>query len=106
MVHLSDIDWQKPNKETIKPYKKSDTVKVKVLDVDIKKKRISLNIKQLTEDPFATTASQHKKNDVVTCTVTAVTDGGIEVSLAEGMTGFIRKADLARDRGDQRPDRF
>src|SRR5262244_1704517 len=106
MVHLSDIDWQKSGEEAIKAYKKGDTVKVKVLDVDVEKERISLGIKQLAEDPFATAASQHKKGDVVTCTVTAVTDGGIEVSLAEGMTGFIRKADLARDRGDQRPDRF
>ena len=106
MVHLSDIDWQKSGEEAIKAYKKGDTVKVKVLDVDVEKERISLGIKQLAEDPFATAASQHKKGDVVTCTVTAVTDGGIEVSLAEGMTGFIRKSDLSRDRQEQRPERF
>jgi small subunit ribosomal protein S1 len=106
MVHLSDLDWQKSGEEAIKGFKKGDVVKVKILDVDVEKERISLGIKQLSDDPFATAASQHKKGDVVTCTVTAVQDNGIEVSLGDGVTGFIRKADLARERGDQRPDRF
>jgi small subunit ribosomal protein S1 len=106
MVHLSDLDWQKSGEEAIKGFKKGDLVKVKILDVDVEKERISLGIKQLSDDPFATAASQHKKGDVVTCTVTTVQDNGIEVSLGDGMTGFIRKADLARERGDQRPDRF
>jgi small subunit ribosomal protein S1 len=106
MVHLSDLDWQKSGEEAIKGFKKGDVVKVKILDVDVEKERISLGIKQLSDDPFAAAASQHKKGDVVTCTVTAVQDNGIEVALADGMTGFIRKADLARERGDQRPDRF
>jgi small subunit ribosomal protein S1 len=106
MVHLSDLDWQKSGEEAIKGFKKGDVVKVKILDVDVEKERISLGIKQLSDDPFATATSQHKKGDVVTCTVTTVQDNGIEVSLGDGVTGFIRKADLARERGDQRPDRF
>src|SRR5215475_2425483 len=106
MVHLSDLDWQKSGEEAIKAFKKGDVVKVKILDVDVEKERISLGIKQLSDDPFATATSQHKKGDVVTCTVTQVQDNGIEVALGDGMTGFIRKADLARERGDQRPDRF
>src|SRR5499425_182443 len=106
MVHLSDLDWDKAGDEAIKGFKKGDVVKVKILDVDVEKERISLGIKQLSDDPFATAASQHKKGDVVTCTVTQVQDNGIEVSLGDGVTGFIRKADLARERGDQRPDRF
>ncbi len=106
MVHLSDLDWSKPGEEAIAEYKKGDTAKVKLLDVDVEKERISLGIKQLSEDPFEGVAAAHKKGDVVTCTVTAVTDGGIEVSLADGTTGFVRKGDLARDRSDQRPERF
>src|SRR5882724_7482299 len=102
MVHLTDLSWQKPGEQAITAYKKGDMVKVKILDVDVEKERISLGIKQLSSDPFATAASQHKKGDVVTCTVTAVQDNGIEVALGDGMTGFIRKADLARERGDQR----
>jgi small subunit ribosomal protein S1 len=106
MVHLSDLDWQKSGEEAIKGFKKGDVVKVKILDVDVEKERISLGIKQLSDDPFATAASQHKKGDVVTCTVSSVQENGIEVSLADGVTGFVRKADLARERSDQRPDRF
>ena len=106
MVHLSDLDWQKSGEEAIKAFKKGDVVKVKILDVDVEKERISLGIKQLSDDPFATATSQHKKGDVVTCTVTQVQDNGIEVSLGDGVTGFIRKPDLSRERSDQRPDRF
>jgi len=106
MVHLSDLDWSRPGEEAIKDYKKGDRVKVKVLDVDVEKERISLGIKQLTEDLFERAATAIKKGDVVTCTVTKVLDSGIEVGVADGASGFIRKAELSRDRVDQRPDRF
>src|SRR5689334_5186064 len=106
MVHMSDIDWNKPGEEAINDYKKGDMVKVRVLDVDVEKERISLGIKQLASDPFETTLAGVKKGDVVTTTVTAVNDGGIEVLLGDGMPGFIRKAELSRDRAEQRPDRF
>jgi small subunit ribosomal protein S1 len=106
MVHLSDIDWNRPGEEAINDYKKSDTVKVRVLDVDVEKERISLGIKQLASDPFESNLANLKKGDVVTTTVTAVTDGGIEVTLPGGLPGFIRKAELSRDRAEQRPDRF
>jgi len=106
MVHLSDLDWEKPGDEAIAAYKKGDVVKAKVLDVDIEKERISLGIKQLTEDPFQSNAAAGiKKGDVVTCTVTAVNDGGVEVTV-DGVSGFIRKSDLSRDRAEQRPERF
>ncbi|MGE0120591.1 MAG: 30S ribosomal protein S1 [Dongiaceae bacterium] len=106
MVHLSDLDWQKSGEEAIKGFKKGDMARVKILDVDVEKERISLGIKQLSDDPFAAAASQHKKGDVVTGTVSAVQENGIEVSLGDGVTGFIRKADLSRERSEQRPDRF
>jgi small subunit ribosomal protein S1 len=106
MVHLSDIDWQRPGEQAIADYKKGDTVRVKLLDVDVEKERISLGIKQLADDPFAASVGSYKKGDVVTCTVSAVQDGGIEVTLGDGMTAFIRKSDLSRDRSEQRPDRF
>jgi small subunit ribosomal protein S1 len=106
MVHLSDLDWNRAGEEAINDYKKSDMVKVRVLDVDVEKERISLGIKQLATDPFETTLAGVKKGDVVTTTVTAVNDGGIEVALGDGLPGFIRKAELSRDRAEQRPDRF
>ncbi|MFN8727854.1 MAG: 30S ribosomal protein S1 [Rhodospirillales bacterium] len=106
MVHLSDIDWEKSGEEAIKDYKKGDTVKVKVLDVDVEKERISLGIKQLTSDPFESAAQGFKKGDIITGTVSAVQDNGVELTLADGVTGFIRKSDLSRDRAEQRPERY
>ena len=106
MVHLSDLDWSRPGEEAIKDYEKGQEVKVKVLDVEVEKERISLGIKQLSEDPFQGATEGLKKGDVVTGTISQVVDSGIEVTLSDGATGFIRKGDLARDRSEQRPDRF
>jgi len=106
MVHLSDLDWERPGEEAVQDYKKGDVVRVKLLDVDIEKERISLGIKQLKKDNFAEAATSIKKGTVVTCTVTAINEGGVEVSVGDGLTGFIRKADLSRERSEQRPDRF
>ena len=106
MVHHSDLDWERPGEEAITGYNKGDTIKVKVLDIDTEKERVSLGVKQLTEDPFESAGTDLKKGDVVTGTVAKVVDAGIEVTLAGGASGFIRKAELSRDRSEQRPDRF
>ena len=105
MVHLSDLSWDKAGEEAVKEYKKGDVVKAKVLDVDVEKERISLGIKQLTSDPFEGAAQDVKKGAVVTAVVSAIADNGIEVDI-NGAKGFIRKADLSRDRMEQRPERF
>jgi small subunit ribosomal protein S1 len=105
MVHLSDIAWDKQGEQAVADFKKGDIVKAKVLDIDVEKERISLGIKQLAGDPMDK-VGPIKKGDVVTCTVTEVNDGGIEVSLTDGVKAFIRRSDLARDRADQRPERF
>jgi small subunit ribosomal protein S1 len=105
MVHLSDLDWATPGEQAIQSYKKGDVVKAKVLDVDVEKERISLGIKQLSSDPYQDAVASIKKGDVVTCTVTAVTENGLEVTV-EGMSGFIRKSELSRERSEQRPERF
>jgi small subunit ribosomal protein S1 len=102
MVHLSDLSWDKQGDQAVADYKKGDMVKAKVLDIDVEKERISLGIKQLSGDPMDK-VGPIKKGDIVTCTVTEVNDGGIEVSLADGVKAFIRRSDLARDRADQRP---
>lgn len=109
MVHLSDLDWQKPGEQALEEYNRGDIVKAKVLDVDVEKERISLGIKQLSAGELAEGASEGglRKGAVVTGTVTEVNDGGIEVKLADSdVTAFIRRADLSRDRNDQRPERF
>ena len=109
MVHLSDLSWDKPGDVAVQDYQKGQMVKAKVLDIDAEKERVSLGIKQLTGDPIEKAGAGGgvlKKGSVVTGTVTEVNDGGIEVSLADGVKAFIRRADLARDRADQRPERF
>ncbi len=106
MVHLSDIDWARSGEEAVQDYRKGQEVKVKVLDVDIEKERISLGIKQLEADPFEQGMTKLAKGAVVTGTISGITDNGIEVTLADGVPGFIRKAELSRDRSEQRPDRF
>src|SRR6267154_2659377 len=106
MVHLSDLDWKRPGEQVIDEYKKGDQVKAKVLDVDVEKERISLGIKQLEGDPMDT-AGDLKKGSVVTCEVTEVKEGGIDVKIVgSDLTTFIKRSELARDRGEQRPERF
>ena len=113
MVHLSDLDWKRAGEEAIKDYKKGDMVKAVVLDVDKEKERISLGIKQLTSNEgskpaaAAVAGSGARKGDKVTCEVVKVEEGGLEVKLAgTDITAYVKRADLARDRGEQRPERF
>ena len=108
MVHLSDLDWKRPGEQVIEEYKKGDMVKAQVLDVDVEKERISLGVKQLNGDPMTQgAAGELKKGSVVTCEVTAVTDGGLEVKIVDtDLVSFIKRNELARERADQNPERF
>ncbi len=108
MVHLSDLDWKRPGEQVMEEYKKGDMVRAQVLDVDVDKERISLGIKQLEGDPFATeSAGDIKKGAVVTGEVTEVKEAGIDVKIiGTDLTAFIKRSELARDRGEQRPERF
>src|ERR1700760_873395 len=78
MVHLTDLSWDEPGEEAIKHFKKGDEVKVRVLEIDVEKERIGLGIKQLTDDPHEDAMAGLKRGAVVTCTVSQVTDGGLE----------------------------
>src|SRR5215211_848527 len=106
MVHLSDLDWKRPGEQVIDEYKKGDKVRAVVLDVDVEKERISLGVKQLEGDPFAEPGDV-KKGAVVTCEVLEVKESGIEVKISgTDFTTFIKRSELARDRNDQRAERF
>ena len=113
MVHLSDLDWKRSGEEAIKDYKKGDMVKAVVLDVDKEKERISLGIKQLSGEGAGAAAGGVKtsgavrKGDKVTCEVLKVEDGGLEVRISgTDITAYAKRGDLARDRGEQRTERF
>ncbi len=106
MVHLSDLDWTRSGEEAMEQYKKGEMVKAKVLDVDVEKERISLGIKQVVGDPMEGVPGL-RKGAIVTGEVTQVLESGIEVKIADSdMTAFIRRAELSRERSEQRPDRF
>ncbi|WP_458792534.1 30S ribosomal protein S1 [Yoonia sp. MH D7] len=105
MVHLSDLTWEGRGEDVIGDFRKGDIVKAKVAEVDVEKERISLSIKALDGDPFADAIGGVKRGSIITVEVTKIEDGGIEV-IYEGMTSFIRRSDLSRDRAEQRPERF
>ena len=105
MVHLSDLSWDQRGEDAIQNYRKGDVVRAVVQEVDVDKERISLSIKALENDTMSEAVDGVKRGDVVTATVTAIEDGGIEVEY-NGVKSFIRRSDLARDRQDQRPERF
>jgi small subunit ribosomal protein S1 len=108
MVHMSDIAWGVSGDEALGLHHKGEMVRAVVLDVDVEKERISLGMKQLERGGVAAGGSSGvNKNEVVTVTVLEVRDGGLEVQVGDdGPTGFIKRADLGRDRDEQRPERF
>jgi small subunit ribosomal protein S1 len=113
MVHMSDIAWGVSGEEALALHHKGETIKAVVLDVDVEKERISLGMKQLERGGVgggtgaSTGAGGVKKGDVITVEVMDVKDGGLDVQAAEGgVTGFVKRTDLGRDRDEQRPERF
>lgn len=107
MVHLSDISWEDSSEDALKAYNKGDMVKVKILEMEPGNERVALGIKQLSDDPMQGALEGVSKNAIVTCTVVTIEDNkGIEVSVNEALSGFIKKSDLSRERSEQRTDRF
>jgi len=106
LVHLSDVSWEGNAEEIISKYNKGDLVKTKVLDANVENEKISLGIKQLEPDPFADDSLKLKRGMIITCIVETSSDQGLDVEVNDGLKGFIRKSELSRDRGEQRPDRF
>ena len=106
LVHLSDLSWDGNGDELIKGFTKGDTIKAKILDIDVDKERISLGIKQLTEDLASAEIDNIRKGSTVTCTIAVISDTGLDVTVGDNIKGFIKKSDLARERNDQRTDRY
>ncbi len=98
LVHLSDISWNATGEEAVREFKKGDEVEAVVLQVDAERERISLGIKQISEDPVNNYLASHKKGAIVTGTIKEVDAKGAVVELAEGVEGYVRVADIARER--------
>ena len=106
LVHMSDISWEKSGEDALSEYKKGDTVKAVVLSADADKERVSLGIKQLGEDPMKAVSGAFKKGATVTGTVTEADDRGITLDIGGEMPGFVKRADVARDKAEQTPENF
>ena len=109
MVHMSDIAWGMTGEDALNLHHKGETVQAVVLDVDAEKERISLGMKQLERGAPSADAdpSALRRGQTVTVTVLEVRDGGLEVQAGDnGVTGFVKRTDLGRDRDEQRPERF
>ena len=106
LVHLSDLSWDGNGDELIKGFTKGDSIKAKILDIDVDKERISLGIKQLTEDLASSEIDNIRKGSTVTCSIAVISDNGLDVTVGDNIKGFIKKSDLARERNDQRTDRY
>ena len=106
LVHLSDISWDGNGDELIKSFKQGTILKTKILDINVENEKVSLGIKQLTEDKFTSELENIKLGDTVTCLINKISDNNIEVSIGDNIKGNIKKSDLSRDRKEQRTDRF
>ena len=99
MIHLSDISWEKPGEEAVKDYTKGQTIEAKIIDVDVEKERISLGIKQMSENNVAMTLESLKKGDIVKAVVTGADEKGVQVTV-QGISATIKKADLSKENND------
>ena len=98
LVHLSDISWNANGDEAVREFKKGDEIDAVVLQVDPERERISLGVKQIDEDPFNAYLADIKKGAIVKGTITAVDAKGAVVEMQEGVEGYVRVADISRDR--------
>lgn len=98
LVHLSDISWNEPGEEAVRHYKKGEEIEAIVLGVDPERERISLGVKQLEKDPFSNYVAEHAKGSIVTGKVIAVDAKGATLLLEEGVEGYLRANEMARDR--------
>ena len=107
LIHLNDLSWSEKPEEKVKQFKKGDKIKYKVLEIDAEKERIALGIKQLDKDPFSDAVKERVQvGKIVTCMIENVLDTGLEVTVEENLSGFIKRTGLSRDKDEQKSSRF
>ena len=100
LVHLSDISWAAPGEDLVRNYKKGDRMEAVVLAVDPERERISLGLKQLEQDPFGSYMASNPKGSVLKGVVREVDARGATIDLSDGVEGYVRASDIARERVD------
>jgi len=98
LVHMSDISWNESEEDAVRAYKKGDELETVILAIDPERERISLGIKQLEQDPFSNYLAAHPKGTNVTGVIGEVDAKGATVDLGDGVEGYIRASEIARDR--------
>ena len=98
LVHLSDISWNEAGEEAVRQYRKGDEVEAVILAIDAERERISLGIKQLSEDPFNAFAGLNEKGTIVKGTVKEVTAKAATIELAEDVLATLKASEISRDR--------
>lgn len=107
MVHISDLSWNEETCSTIlSDIKKGDIVKVKILDINVEKERISLGIKQLEIDPVQKFINDYPLKSRISGKITAIDDKGLTINLGKNVNGYIKKTNLSKDKIDQKVERF
>lgn len=106
LIPAVELSWDSKPEIELKKYNKGDKIKAVVINTDVDRERITLGVRQLSEDKLAPVFSNLKKNEVVTSTVTEVTKDGIEVEVADGLKAFIKTNDLSKHKSEQHPERF
>jgi len=98
LIHLSDLSWEEENEDLIRDHKKGDELEAIVLAIDPERERISLGVKQMQDDPYSQYMSEHPRGTIVTGTVSEVDARGATITLADGVEGYVRVADISRER--------
>jgi len=107
MVHVSDLNWKESEcANTLSNLKKGDKIKVKILDINVEKERISLGVKQLDDDPIEEYIKSNPLKSTVTGTITAIDDKGISVNLEQNVNGYIKKINISKDKLERKTERF
>jgi small subunit ribosomal protein S1 len=101
LVHISDLSWTKKIKHPSELYRKGDEVEAVVLGIDVENERVSLGIKQLSDDPWNTIAQRYPINTKVSGKVTSIADFGVFVEIEDGIEGLIHVSQLSSERVDK-----
>ena len=107
MIHISDLDWDESKCLSIlNDFNKGEKVSVKILDINIDKERISLSIKHLVNNPILDFILKKPVKSIISGKIISINEKGLTVNISKNINGFIKKTDLAKDRSEQRIDRF
>jgi len=107
MVHVSDLSWdEKKCQQILEGFKKGDKVKVKILEINVEKERISLGIKQLESDPLQEFLDKHPLKSIVSGEIIEIDDRLLRINLENNIIGTIKKSNLSKDKNEQRVERF